>query len=86
MSYQQSTCKKCGKAIVWLKTPAGKWTPADAGPLGYRVDPDGPNLLLDDRGRAIRCQLTEDHPDGYGRRSHFATCPEADSFRRRDRG
>lgn len=82
-----ATCSRCGRAIVWLLTVNKKWMPADAGAIPYRANPEGKELLLDDRGRTVRCDTEfEGRPDGYGRRAHWATCPNADEFRRRRGG
>lgn len=81
--YKQSRCSKCGAAIVWVHTPAGKWMPADAGPKQYKLNPEGKETLVDDTGRVAHCDTEfEGRADGWGRVPHWATCPEADSFRR----
>ena len=42
----QGTCKGCGAAIIWIKTPAGKATPVDRFPqkLWTYVEPYGWSL------------------------------------------
>ena len=85
-----ATCKKCGAPIIWLKTPKGKWMCADEGLVPYRTDPEGKDLVCNDYGEMIRCEiLPEDecragkrNPSGRARIPHWATCPNADDFRK----
>ena len=77
-----TTCKKCGAPIIWRLSPEGKWMPLDEGLIPYRANPNGKDTLFDINGDPIRCDITEDQPDGLARKSHFATCPFADDFRR----
>lgn len=84
--YKGSRCSKCGRAIKWVKTPKGKWMPLDAGLIPYRLNPEGKDTLIDDGGRAIRVDIPDIADpliDGYARRSHWATCPYADDFRKK---
>ena len=80
-----ATCKKCGASIIWLKPPGGKWMPADEGLVPYRQNPAGKDLLLNDFGETIRCDILKDGsiPTGMARLPHWATCPYADEFRKR---
>ncbi len=78
-----ATCSKCGAPIVWLKTPKGKWMPADAGLRRYRKNPDGKSTVVNDWGEVIRCDIDVEDADGMARVPHWATCPHADSFRKR---
>lgn len=70
----QSRCSACGAPIQWCKTINGKSIP---------MDPDGDehgNMTILDDGTAIHVKPE----DGYGLyTSHFATCPNAEEFRRR---
>ena len=80
-------CKKCGAPIIWIKTPKGKWIHCDEGLHEYRADDDGPQVLINDSGKAIRCRLTFlGKADGLARIAHWATCPNADDFRKRGGG
>lgn len=91
-----STCRKCGAPIIWLKTPAGRWMPADEGLVPYKQDPEGKNYVVTDYGELIRCKILEKEDmapgqflTGMARIPHWATCPNADEFRKggkRDRG
>lgn len=63
-------CRSCGADVIWAKTAAGKLMPLDAtetlGKVVYQLDTTG------------RMQRAE----GRGHESHFATCPQADRWRR----
>lgn len=70
MPGDRGRCRSCGADVIWAKTAAGKLMPLDAeetlGKLVYQ---------LDAVGRMVRAE-------GTGHESHFATCPQADQWRR----
>lgn len=77
-------CRACGAEIFFIKTENGKTAPVDAEPVTFRPYDFGPEMfvMLDGsvrRGR--RCDAMEGEETGYV--SHFATCPNAEEFRRR---
>ena len=77
-------CKSCNADIVFVKSPAGKYIPCDEGLIAYKFDDNGKDVLVDDAGEVIRCQIHfEGGADGYARVPHWATCPNADRFRKR---
>ena len=79
-----STCKSCGAPIVFVESTNHKWIPCNEGLIPYRIDNDGKDAIVTGRGQVIRCRLQFDgEPDGMGRISHFATCPNANKYRRR---
>jgi len=79
-----STCRKCGAPIIWLKTPKGKWMPADEGLVAYQQDQEGSDYVVTQDGELVRCYLEFDgKPTGMARIPHWATCPNADDFRKR---
>ena len=80
-----SYCKSCGASIVWLKSPKGKWIPADEGMIPYRKNPIGRGRLINDDGEIINCDLDPEKgtETGMARIPHWATCPYADSHRKR---
>lgn len=63
-----STCRGCGREIVWGVTSDGKRIPLDPRPPVYRT-----GTLLPEGG--VRCER-----DREALCSHFATCPNADQF------
>ena len=84
MEKQQSwgTCKGCGQQILWTKTKAGKAMPCN--PVAVYFTPaGGPETFVTPDGRVERGFQSQGGQLGYI--SHFATCPNADRFRRRER-
>ena len=78
------TCRKCKAAIVWIRTPGGKSMPCDAAPVYYTAKPkSGSKRIVTPNGEVLACEYTEDphKATGTGFVPHWATCPEADSFR-----
>ena len=68
-------CKSCGKPFEWWRTEAGKSMPIDPEPTT-----DG-NVMIDVVKNVVRVVPAGSHVPLY--RSHFATCPAADSHRSR---
>jgi len=64
-----SSCRSCGAPIVWALTLAGK-----------RIPLDPPEKRLVQRDLAADGTKVVDLEDTWI--SHFATCPQADSWRR----
>lgn len=61
-----SSCQSCGAPIKFVRTVSGRWVP---------LDPE-----------VVNCMTDKGHPGLYepvkGFVSHFATCPDADKYRR----
>lgn len=75
-------CRSCGMAIVWGITASGTAIPLDATDTGELVE-------VDDSPLAVVPILFRDGPvvrhirnRTRGPRSHFATCPDAKSWRK----
>jgi len=64
-------CRSCRARIFFIRTPRGKSHPVDADPV--RIWKQGPADLVGDPG---------DWTQVEGHTSHFATCPDADRFRK----
>lgn len=85
-----SECKKCKAPIIWLHTPRGKWMCVDEGLKPYKQNPNGKDLLFNDRGESIRCDILSEEDckagkvnvTGRARTPHWATCPFSESFRK----
>lgn len=75
-------CKACGARIVWINTSAGKMMPCDAKPIPYVEDPAGSLMIVTKDGRVVRAKA-DAISDEFGYISHFATCPAANDFRRK---
>jgi hypothetical protein len=75
------SCSSCHQPIIWAITTKAKRMPIDAEP-----QPDG-NVALDFRAGMdpLARVLTVTQQFGLKnlRKSHFATCPQADKWRRR---
>ncbi len=83
-----SKCKGCGKSIWWMTTAAGKAIPLDD-EIEY-VSPNGNGkrlMLFGADGKVVNGFECKKNAAGSvaGRRSHFASCPNANKFRRQDR-
>ena len=79
-------CKACGADIVWIKLKNGKAAPCNAQRIPYKINlRDGAYRLILPDGRVTRGDLDLES-DVYGYESHFATCPAAERFRRRNNG
>lgn len=85
MKYQ--TCKECGQPIKFLQTPAGKYMPCDTKAVYYRPQPDGPERVVNSDGEVVRCIFPQRPQDGdkVGLIPHWATCPAAASFRKKEK-
>ena len=81
-----SRCKGCGAEITWVKMAGGKAMPCDPGLVTYRQRTLGRLKIVTPNGEVVSGD-TETDPEqatGIGYISHFATCPAADRFRRRE--
>ena len=79
-----SSCTACGAPIIFLRTPKGKYMPADQGLVKYRQNPNGKKFVVDNLGHLIRCDLEfEGLPTGMARIPHWATCPHAKQFKKK---
>jgi len=68
-------CGSCGAPIVWAHNVYGKREPIDAAPVA------GGNIVLVGLGEPPRAEHVK---PGVGTHvSHFATCPDARKWRRR---
>lgn len=79
-----STCKSCGKKILWCFTANGTRMPVDD-----RDAPDGNMFILGDHPRvavmtssALGRAVLEEYPLKRFHKSHFVTCPNAKEHRR----
>lgn len=77
-------CRGCGRPLVFVKTYNGKSLPCDPERVPFVPDLNGQYLFVTDEGDVLRGTMPrpEDSDVHFGRFSHFATCPEAEKFRR----
>jgi hypothetical protein len=69
-SVRPALCTSCGAEIVWCRTITGKATPMQADENGEWIIVQG----IAHRGQSVGVQRYT---------SHFATCPQASSWRKR---
>jgi hypothetical protein len=74
-------CKSCGASILWLVTENGKKMPVNAKPVPYKEKDDGNLTLVTSKGRVVKGVL-DVSSDEVGYISHFATCPQANEWRK----
>ena len=85
-----TTCRSCDAPIVWALTFTGKRMPVDAEP----PDAGDGNVVLTEPNRAagelhpratvlgpLELEALEPAQRAHLRTSHFATCPDADTWR-----
>lgn len=79
------TCRGCGQPIIWIKTTGGKSMPCDPIEVTYWAVKGGPVKIVTPNGEVVSAETHDDlnKATGVGYISHFATCPRANSFRRR---
>ncbi len=84
---KETTCRACGKPIMFLKTLKGKTTPVDAEAVRFIPDLAGKNLYVLPDGGTMRGvdPKPEDKDQHIGYISHFATCTNPDFFRKRNK-
>lgn len=88
-----SKCKSCGAEIIWVKTKSGKSMPCDAqrkyfhenGDLGFHYDDKEMETFITEDGETKRGWEDEYAGDYAGYTPHWATCPNANQHRKRDR-
>lgn len=81
--FEISTCRSCPAPIVWATTRNGKAMPVDAVP----VEDGNVELAPPPPGRRAPVATVLTGPSLLGgplRKSHFATCEQADQWRSRD--
>ncbi len=76
-------CSKCGKRILFVRMKSGKAMPVDPGLLNYTKG--GKERVVLPSGEVVAGTYVSDpaKADGYGYKSHFATCEYANMFRRK---
>ena len=70
-------CRGCGADIVFIKSQTGKNMPCDAG-LKRGGELKAGSFLINEHGKFLKSP----RPFDQGYTPHWATCPNADDFRR----
>lgn len=80
-------CRNCGKQIVWIRTKAGKSMPCNPNLVSYRLPKDGEKgkerLVLENGEVISAVEVSSDEAEGTGYISHFSTCRNVVSSRKR---
>ena len=76
-----SLCRSCGQQVEWVTTTKGKKMPVDPEVVEYE-DAEKGTVLVTEGGNVITVNEFQRMPNVRGRISHFATCPQADQWRR----
>ena len=81
---EMSRCRSCGAEINWIRMASGKSMPVDPY-LRSMIKGEGRDTLVTEDGAVIHGRLAayEDGANASGYISHFSTCPNADSHRKR---
>lgn len=79
-----SYCRACGAGIGFIKSVAGKTIPVNVEQIVYKQKEGGGLKIVTPNGEVVSAEIPEDpqKATGIGYISHFATCPEADKFRK----
>jgi hypothetical protein len=81
MSFGQ--CDKCRAQIYWIKTIHGQWMPCDPEKRYFIKNKDGSRVYVTEKGATIRGDYArKEDAQGYGYRSHWASCPYSDHYRK----
>lgn len=84
MSYGR--CRGCGQKILWLTLTSGSYHPADPERIeSDEYEPGDTLIVVDAEGAKVeRIKPGESYDGTHGYISHFATCPKANKFRRKN--
>ena len=77
-------CKSCGAPIVFIRTDSGASIPCNAEHVPYWQVKGGSKKIVTKKGEVLSAEL-EGLPGmetGLGYITHFATCPDAEKFRK----
>lgn len=80
-------CRGCGKEICFIKSINGKSIPVDPDPIRFLPEDNYEKFVMMDgtvqRGREYDGDKIDAQRYMIGYRSHWATCPAAEDFRRK---
>lgn len=75
-----ASCQSCGAAVLWATTSSGRLMPVDAEPV---PSPGTGNVSIEWSAGGVVPVAQVVAPAPGLHKSHFATCPHADSHRRK---
>lgn len=81
-------CAKCRKQVIWIKTVNGKNMPVNTELVTYRIPKEGKGKerIVTPNGEIVSAEIVQSGTQdatSVGYISHFATCPSANTFRRK---
>lgn len=81
----EGRCRSCGQRIRYIRMRSGKLMPVNDLLVNYKADSKGKERIVTPGGDVVACVtgVSADEASGFGYISHFATCPNADRFRKR---
>ena len=78
-------CRSCGADIIWIRMKSGKVMPCNAQRISYKNSfPKGDLTLVTPDGKIAK-GIYDPESENFGYESHFATCPAAEAYRRRQK-
>lgn len=80
-----SVCRSCNQPIEWIKLESGKNHPVDASGYYELSDAKPGEVLVTDSGKVMKINEHTSYGSLKGRYSHFATCPQANEWRKKER-
>ena len=78
-----SRCRSCGAEIKFIKLTSGRFNPCDIAKRTM-IKGEGYDVMITEKGKIIRGKFAsvEEGANVEGYISHFATCPNAELFRK----
>lgn len=77
-----SFCRSCDAPIEWVTLKSGKNHPVDPDYINWMEAKEGDKLVTDS-GDILTVNNLQNLPNVKGRISHFATCPQANEWRKK---
>jgi len=70
--------------MIFIRSKRDKYIPCDAELKPYKQEENGKEVVITEEGEYIHCTFDfEGFPTGMARTPHWATCPQAEQFRRK---
>lgn len=82
----KTKCRGCGATIIFIKSVSGKFIPCNPTPVYLKMKENGPDKIVTAYGAVLSGEVAgDDNLAGtvVGYVPHWATCPAADTFRKR---
>lgn len=76
-----AVCRSCGADVLWVKTERGRNMPLDPTPVDVAELENHAGLFVVASNGVAMAATPDQLPDAAFYRSHFATCPDAGTWR-----